>query len=137
MAPRAILFKISETSAYLSSLPPSRDGDLVLLLDGYDVWPQLRPDVLISRYYRVVDKTNECLRKEGVYSDQASDALVRNSIIFGSNETCWPEDPKRTACWIMPESSMPADCFGPDTDQWAMPNSARWLKAATARLLSH
>lgn len=125
------LFKISETNAYLNSLPTAQDGDLVLLLDGYDVWLQLRPDVLISRYHAVVEKSNKRLRKEGIYSQEAGGAPIRNSIIFGPDKTCWPEDPRRTACWIVPESTMPSDCFGPETDQWVVPNRARWLNSGT------
>lgn len=125
------LFKISETSAYLNSLPIERDEDLVLLLDGYDVWLQLRPDVLITRYQKVVEKTNNRLLDEGVLNIEAGGAPVRNTIIFSPDKTCWPEDPRRTACWIVPESSMPSDCFGPDTDGWVVPNRARWLNSGT------
>ena len=40
------LAKINGTAQYLYSLDVSRDEDLVLMIDGYDAWLQLRPQTL-------------------------------------------------------------------------------------------
>jgi hypothetical protein len=47
------LAKISGILEYLRGLPPRNDKDLVLVVDGYDVWFQLRPEVLIQRYFEI------------------------------------------------------------------------------------
>jgi len=125
------LFKISETLAYLNSLPASADGDLVLLLDAYDIWLQLRPDVLIKRYYDLIDRANQRLREDGVYGATHGGAEVRQSIVFGPDKTCWPTDARRAACWAVPKSSMSEIAFGPDTDSWMVPNRPIWLNSGT------
>jgi hypothetical protein len=43
------LAKITGVLDYLNSLESDRDKDLVLMVDGHDVWFQLRPGVLIER----------------------------------------------------------------------------------------
>lgn len=125
------LFKISETLAYLDDLPPSSDNDLVLVLDAYDIWLQLRPDVLIKRYYTAIEKANNRLKEEGIHSAEYGGAKVQQSILFGPDKICWPEDKRRAACWAVPESSLPADVFGPATDSWTVPNRPRWLNSGT------
>ena len=125
------LFKISETLAYLNSLPPSADNDLVLVLDAYDIWLQLRPDVLIRRYHATVEKANARLRREGIHGITHGGAKVKQSIIFGPDKTCWPDDERRAACWAVPESSLASDVFGPATDTWMVPNRPRWLNSGT------
>lgn len=121
------LFKISETLAYLDNLPASADDDLVLVLDAYDVWLQLPPDVLIKRYFSAIDKANARLKREGIHGVEHGGAVVKQSILFGPDKTCWPDDERRAACWAVPESSLPKDIFGPATDTWMVPNRPRWL----------
>lgn len=125
------LFKISETLAYLNTLPPSADNDLVLVLDAYDIWLQLRPEVLISRYFTAIDKANARLRREGIHGADHGGAKVKQSIIFGPDKMCWPDDKRRAACWAVPESSLSPAAFGPSTDTWMVPNRPRWLNSGT------
>ncbi|KAG9876973.1 hypothetical protein KCV02_g21339, partial [Aureobasidium melanogenum] len=48
------LAKVETLLAYMKRLKPiSKEDDLVLILDGYDVWFQLRPDVLLKRYFEM------------------------------------------------------------------------------------
>lgn len=121
------LFKISETLAYLNTLPASADEDIVLVLDAYDVWLQLPPDVLIRRYFQAIDKANKRLKSESIYGVEHGGAVVKQSILFGPDKTCWPDDERRAACWAVPESSLPDDIFGPATDTWMVPNRPKWL----------
>jgi hypothetical protein len=72
------LFKISETFAYLNSLPPSADDDLVLVLDAYDIWLQLRPDVLIKRYHAAIEKANTRVRREGIHGADHGGANIKH-----------------------------------------------------------
>jgi hypothetical protein len=125
------LFKISETLAYLERLPPSTDEDLILILDAYDIWLQLPPDVLIQRYHVAIEKANARLRSEGIYTVEHGGAHIKQSILFGPDKTCWPDDERRAACWAVPESSLPSDAFGPATDTWVVPNRPRWLNSGT------
>lgn len=82
------LFKISETLAYLDDLPPSSDNHLVLVLDAYDIWLQLRPDVLIKRYYTAIEKANIWLKQEGIHGAEHGGAKVKQSVLFGPDKTC-------------------------------------------------
>lgn len=125
------LFKISEALAYLNSLPASRDDDLVLLLDAYDVWLLLPPEVIISRYHKLVEQSNARLGSDGLHGKQHGGADIRHSIFFGADKTCWPDDDRRAACWAVPESTMRSKAFGPDTDTWMVPNRPRWLNSGT------
>ena len=125
------LFKISETLTYLNRLPKSADEDLVLILDAYDTWLQLPPDVLIERYYVALEKGNARLKAEGIYGVEHGGAEIKQSILFGPDKTCWPDDERRAACWAVPESTLPADAFGPGTDTWVVPNRPRWLNSGT------
>jgi hypothetical protein len=125
------LFKISETLAYLNNLPPSADNDLVLVLDAYDIWLQLRPDVLIKRYHTAIEKSNNRLRRESVHGIDHAGATIKQSILFGPDKTCWPDDERRAACWAVPDSSLAADIFGPATDSWMVLNRPRWLNSGT------
>lgn len=125
------LFKISETLAYLNRLPSTADDELVLLLDAYDIWLQLPLEVLIRRYHVAIDKGNVRLRSEGTYGAHHGGAQVKQSIIFGPDKTCWPDDKRRAACWAVPKSSLAPDAFGPATDTWIVPNRPRWLNSGT------
>jgi hypothetical protein len=125
------LFKITETLAYLDRLPSSADDDLVLVLDAYDIWLQLPPDVLIERYHVAIEKGNARLKAQGIHGADHGGAQIKQSILFGPDKTCWPDDERRAACWAVPDSSLPSDAFGPGTDSWVVPNRPRWLNSGT------
>lgn len=125
------LFKISETLAYLNTLPASRDDDLVLLLDAYDVWLLLPPEVIISRYEKMVESYNRHLQEDDLYGKQNGGAKIQHSIFFGADKTCWPDDARRAACWAVPDSPLRQKAFGPDTDTWMVPARPRWLNSGT------
>ncbi|KAK6396778.1 hypothetical protein LTR65_008676 [Meristemomyces frigidus] len=125
------LFKISETLAYLNTLPASRDEDLVLLLDAYDIWLLLPPEVIISRYEQMVKASDQRLREDDLYGQQIGGVEIRNSIFFGADKTCWPDDARRAACWAAAETPMRQKAFGPDTDSWMVPSRPRWLNSGT------
>ena len=110
--------KIDGIKTYLQRFPPEREDDLVLIVDGYDVWFQLPPDVVIRRYYATLEVQSKRLASRfGSGTVRRHD--LRQTIIFGADKLCWPEDQgKRVACWAAPQSTMPMYSYGPynDTD---------------------
>lgn len=105
--------------------------DLVLIIDGYDVWFQLRPDVLIKRYYESNKQANQRL------VDQYGEEIVKKynmkqSVIFGPDKLCWPIDFSRPACWAVDPGNLDPFAFGPQTsskhEELVHP---RWLNSGT------
>ncbi|KAK4494201.1 hypothetical protein PRZ48_014499 [Zasmidium cellare] len=108
------LAKITGIHDYLSQLGPDEDESLVLLVDGFDVWMQLRPQTLIDRYFDINRRAQE--RLDHRLGHVAYNHGIRQEIVFGCQKRCWPwafEDPP---CYAAPESSLPGDIFGPQTD---------------------
>lgn len=82
MAGGSHLGKITETLKYLSTFNSSNDADLVMLLDAYDIWLQLPPAVLLSRYARLNRAVDE-LRAQQM--GPAGNNHVQ-TIIFGAGK---------------------------------------------------
>lgn len=125
------LFKITETLTYLRGLPDSADDDMVMILDAYDIWMQLRPDVILNRYYEVLKKNDQRLKKDGLLGKEINGHKVKSSIIIGPDKIYWPQGPDDPATWAVPVSTLPDDIFGPDTDTDAPTARPRWLNSGT------
>lgn len=126
------LAKIDGILNYLRGLPSRNDEDLVLIVDGYDVWFQLRPEVLIERYQKTVKKRNEKLTTD--FDPQVlAQHNLQQTVILGSDKKCWPQDMKYAACYAIPESPLPKDLFGSETDKVGKHTVARprWLNSGT------
>ena len=110
--------KVDAIKTYLESFPPEQESDLVMIVDGFDVWFQLPPDVIIRRYHAMLEVQNKRLASRfGSGTRRRHD--IRQTIIFGADKLCWPEDDgRRVACWAAPQSTMPLYSYGPynDTD---------------------
>jgi hypothetical protein len=79
-----------------------------------DIWFQLRREVLISRYHSVNDAANERLRQR---LGSAVDAEgLEQTIIFGSGKRCAPNQVQTIGCYPVPESPLPKDVYGNNTD---------------------
>ena len=132
------LGKIDKVLAYLEHFPKEQDDDLVLMVDGYDVWFQLPPDVLIRRYFEIIRGQNERIKKE-FGADIAREHDFQQTILFGPDKACWPdEEGGRPACWAVPQSTLPKYAFGPYEDigikdpMWTPYHvRARWLNSGT------
>lgn len=126
------LAKVKGIVKYLRKFPVERNEDIVLVVDGYDIWFQLRPDVLIKRYYEIIQAATERLASRFGMEAMAKHAIYQ-SVIFGPDKICWPEDPTRPACWAVPDSTLPRWAFGPETDskRWRHHNRPRWLNSGT------
>jgi hypothetical protein len=128
----AYRFKIGQTLNYLKNLPAKADTDIVLVLDVADVWLQLRPDVLIKRYYDVLDRANDRLKKDRVHGKLFAGADVSQQIVFGADKLCAPQKESDPACWAVPESTLSEFAFGPQTDKGELEvRRPRWLNSGT------
>ena len=105
--------KIEGILNFLQLLGPQSDNELVLIIDGYDVWFQLKPEVLIQRYHAINARANERIRKR--YPDAAETDFLQR-VIFSSQKRCWPAGPDDPACFAVPESDLPRHAYGPETD---------------------
>ncbi|KAH6717613.1 hypothetical protein BKA61DRAFT_732070 [Leptodontidium sp. MPI-SDFR-AT-0119] len=107
--------KIKGVLDYLNTLPADRDDDLVVLVDGYDIWFQLRPETLLERYFDINQRADERVQKR-LGKTAAKTEGIRQSIVFSAQKKCWPRDSDDPACFAAPESSLPKDSYGPLTD---------------------
>lgn len=125
--------KVEGILSYLEQIETSQDfvEDIVLIVDGFDVWLQLRPDVLLKRFYAINAAADA--RAERLYGEELVRKYnMRQTVIFGPDKICWPVDFSRSACWAVPESTVTRSAFGPthaDSDRTL--NDARWLNSGT------
>ncbi|KAH0086909.1 hypothetical protein KCU66_g18513, partial [Aureobasidium melanogenum] len=74
----------------------------------------LRPQTLLDRYFESNRNADERIRKElGVNADVLG---IRQKIIFGAQRDCSPWNAEDPACTAVPESTLPNDIYGPQTD---------------------
>ena len=134
------ILKIQTTLDYLRQFPPEREDDLVLMLDAYDVWLQLPPEVLIRRYYEQVKIDEERLKAK--YGKQVvEDFSFHHTVYFSNDKACWPDaEGGRLACWAVPQPPTAKYSYGPvEDDTWedvqtkATPYSSRprWLNSGS------
>ena len=118
------LAKVKGTLAYLDELSNTgaseedrlSDNDLVLIVDPYDIWFQLPPEVLLHRYHEANAWANDRLAKQ--WPDNAGEMPMKQTIIVSSQKRCYP--PPETGfephCDAVPDSPLPIDTYGPNTD---------------------
>ncbi|KAK3674043.1 hypothetical protein LTR78_006246 [Recurvomyces mirabilis] len=128
------LAKISGIYDYVSDLAAAHDNDLVLMLDGYDVWLQLRAQTLLDRYYHL-----NRLADTRIHAEMGSAANeTRQEIIFGCQKRCWPWTPQDPPCYAVPNSTLPKNVYGSRTDTLATEDNPfinyrpRFLNSGTA-----
>ncbi|KAJ6256414.1 hypothetical protein Dda_8915 [Drechslerella dactyloides] len=92
--------KIKGFHTYLNER--TRDDDIVIMIDGFDVWFQLPLQILLARFIKL-----------GV------------PAVFGADKKCWPNDFKSVACTAVPQSPLPPDVFGDDTDRQTIMRGGR------------
>ncbi|KAL9126942.1 MAG: hypothetical protein Q9217_004082 [Psora testacea] len=108
------LFKISKVLEWLQNLSPEHDNDLVMMMDGYDNWFQLRKELLIERYHQINAEANARIKKR--MGRAAKIEGIRQTIIFGSGKRCFPNEIHTIACWPLPPSPLPKDMWEGNTD---------------------
>ncbi|RDA89712.1 hypothetical protein CP533_2522 [Ophiocordyceps camponoti-saundersi (nom. inval.)] len=94
---------------------PGFEDELVLMVDGYDVWFQLPPQVLVARYHAVLQDEKKRVRQrmgEKAYED----SQVNPAVVFGAGKRCGPNELHTLACYAVPESPLPETLRGANTD---------------------
>ena len=118
------------------------DDDLVLIIDGYDVWFQLPLDIMITRYHSMISDANKRLRnrygivtrdKPGGPGQKKTVQRYTQSVIFGADKICWPNQPEDPACAAVPYSTLPNNIYGSQTDDdpQSYLNRPRFLNSGT------
>ncbi|KAH7256204.1 hypothetical protein BKA59DRAFT_552025 [Fusarium tricinctum] len=96
-----------------------REDDIVLMVDGYDMWFQLPAQVLLSRYHEINRKANERLLKQW---NRKEPMPMRQTIVTGAGKRCAPNNRTKYGidmlCDSWPESPLRKDMYGPDTDKF-------------------
>lgn len=85
------------------------------MIDAYDIWFQLRPEVLISRYRSINAKANERLRQR--LGRAIENEGIEQTIVFGAGKRCAPNQIHTVACYPVPDSPVPMDTYGNNTDK--------------------
>ncbi|TKA66941.1 hypothetical protein B0A55_10721 [Friedmanniomyces simplex] len=128
------LAKVEGILNYLDALPvlsEEHGEELVLIVDGYDVWFQLRRDVLIKRYY-ALNEAADARTRESYGEDFFKEHDMRQTIVFGPDKICWPIDYSRPACWAVPQTTLSEYAYGPQTANGRQDhNQPRWLNSGT------
>lgn len=134
--------KIRGIYDFLENAKHIADQDLVLIIDGYDVWFQLPPEVLIERYNSITRRANQRLRKQyGVSTSKepAEDgqkeqmSMYSQRVIYAADKLCWPNAEEDPACTAVPFSTLPKNTYGTDTDKdpHGFLNRPRYLNSGT------
>lgn len=111
---------------HLRNISTTRDDDLVVIADGLNTWFQLRPQTLLDRYFESNRRADGLIRKQlGRNADILS---IRQTILFASQRGCSPWDSEDPTCSTVPESSLPNDIYGPETDADAEEGSDPYAK---------
>lgn len=109
------LAKITGTLDYLKTLKPEDDNDIVILMDALDTWFQLRPSVLIERFYDINRRADDRLRSHmSPYSIETGN--IRQKVVISTQKSCWPVAKSDPGCAMVPESTLPENLFGEGTD---------------------
>jgi hypothetical protein len=125
---------------FLNDKKKVKDDDLVLIIDGYDIWFQLPPKIMIERYYTIIEEANERLRSRyGMVLHEKSGPLRKRELVqkyeqkvlFGADKICWPNHEEDPACAAVPYSTLPKNVYGAETDKdpHAFLNRPRYLNS--------
>jgi hypothetical protein len=100
------------------------DDDLVAVVDAYDVWFQLPPDVLLKRYHATNQEANARIAAQWPGEETSPTlASMNQTIIVSSQKRCWPtpsDSASELHCAQLPPSPMRRDLYGPTTDQFQL-----------------
>ncbi|KAL7924494.1 hypothetical protein ACQKWADRAFT_269631 [Trichoderma austrokoningii] len=110
--------KITRTLDYINDpvrrSQPGFDDELVFMLDAYDIWFQLPLNILLSRYDAIIEEENARVahRMGRAYSVEG----INSKIVFGAGKRCAPNLLNSVSCYPVPESPLPNDIYGGNTD---------------------
>ena len=118
--------KIRGVYDYLNGGKDMKDDDLVLIIDGFDVWFQLPPEIMIRRFHGMLAGADERLRRRyGMVTREKEDSAggkariqkYKQKVILGADKICWPNGAEDPACAAVPFSTLSKDIYGPETDK--------------------
>jgi hypothetical protein len=122
---------------FLAYTPRLQDHDIVLIVDGFDIFFQLPPEVLITRYQALLRETNAKLREkygmvtvERPFRKDGVETLQKYSqrVIFSASKECFYGLLGDAGCVSVPRSTLPPDAYGWKTDTQGQLTRPRWLK---------
>ncbi|KAL3482269.1 hypothetical protein BJX99DRAFT_217673 [Aspergillus californicus] len=122
---------------FLAYTPRLQDHDIVLVVDGFDIFFQLPPDVLVTRYQKLLRENNAKLREkygmvtvERPFRKDGVETLQKYSqrVIFSASKECFHDLSEDAGCVSVPRSTLPPDTFGWKTDTQDQLTRPRWLK---------
>ncbi|CAG7561266.1 unnamed protein product [Fusarium equiseti] len=103
-------------------LKTGSEDDVAVMVDAYDLWFQLPPSVLLERYHRLNHEADERVRRQWRDLNINADFPIsppKQDIIITTAKDCFPDaysgSNPHYEHW--PESLMPKDMYGPDTDK--------------------
>ncbi|KAF2493455.1 hypothetical protein BU16DRAFT_619781 [Lophium mytilinum] len=126
--------KVKNIVNYLSDRKNVRNDDLVMIVDGQDVYFQLPSEVLVKEYQNILAEANRRLRDKYGYihpKDEVTRAMYNQTVIWGADKLCGAEQGNATVCPTVPESPLPTNAYGLKTDDTELLSRAKYLNAGT------
>lgn len=94
----------------------------MLLVDAQDIWFQVPPEVLEERYRDILAQADARLvthygrRTMREVKERNLVDLLSSRVVFAAVKHCVPNQPHTMACYAVPESPLPQDLYGGNTD---------------------
>ena len=107
--------KLSSILSWLDKAMNRHQNDVILILDEPGNWFQLRPEVLLKRYFKITSEANRHLNQ--TFGGKAKgDLEIRQKVLFSAQVECPPHLMGESACTTVPES--PYSTIAEGTDQY-------------------
>lgn len=90
------------------------DNELVFMLDAYDIWFQLPVEVLLQRYYDIIEEEKK--RVEHRMGRAYGLERIEPSVVFGGGKRCAPNFIYTQACYPVPDSPISKGIRHQNTD---------------------
>jgi hypothetical protein len=89
---------------------PNREKDVVIIVDGHDTWFQLRPDVMLERFFEINRRANNRVVQKMGQAPMDSGG-IKHRIVFGAQRACsaTSDDP---ACYAIPPNPLGSKIYG-------------------------
>lgn len=121
---------------YLRDTKHVKDEDLVLIVDGYDVWFQLPSDVMIKQYQNILREANERLAERYGFTDskitgEPARPWYNQTVIWGAEKVCSTGTADSLGCAFVPDSTLPKTIYGRKTDKSTPLTRAKYLNSGT------
>jgi len=99
-------FTTQKIPAFHDYLKTAKDGTIIILIDGTDLWSQLPLEVMLDRYQRMT-KNNK-------------------TALVSADKVCWPNARDQPVCTDVPQSTLPDDVWGEGTGKSDPQTRPRW-----------